>query len=149
MALMMVTAVIITTLPATEVQAAASPKFPKTIDMLIYSDNAGKSVSQGGYYSVIYPTSNGKVTQLKSSNVEVATVDKTTGTPNNTFLIMPNSPGTTKVTFKYARKKFTSTVNVINYENPFSSIKIGSRNFTKNFNASNHYSLHKQKREMM
>lgn len=42
--------------------------------------------------------------------------------------------GTTKITFKYAGKKYTSTITVKNWENPCESFKIGSKDYTSKFN---------------
>lgn len=133
---MLLFAMAITALPATEVQAEGA-KFPKKIEMKIYPKRPKSQPVKSTNYSVLWGE---KITQLKNSNKKVATVKK--GKYSWTSLdITPRSVGTTKVTFKCSGKKFTTIVNVAEYESPFKSIKIGKKDFTKNFNVSNSYCL--------
>ena len=142
MAITLLLTMVITMLPVTEVQAK-SPTFSKKIYLKCYPNRTNKNITYGTAQYIYNPTTNGKVTQLKSSNPKVATVSKLKH-DKNSIIIAPKKAGKAKITFKYAGKKFTSTVIVVEHENPFKSIKIGKKNITKYFNVSDHYAMNKQ-----
>lgn len=146
MAITLLLTMVITMLPVTEVQAK-SPTFSKKIYLKCYPNRTDKNRTYGIFQNIYNPTTNGKVTKLKSSNPEVATVGKAQYDKNG-IVITPQNAGKTKVTFKYAGKKITSTVIVTEHENPFKSIKIGKKNLTKYFNVSDHYAMNKQKKTL-
>ena len=146
MAITLLLTMVITMLPVTEVQAK-SPTFSKKIYMKCYPNRPDKNRTYGVVQNIYYPTQNGKVTQLKNSNPEIAIVSKSEYDKNG-IVITPQKAGKTKITFKYAGKKFTSTIIVVEHENPFESIKIGKKNITKYFNVSDHYAMNKQKKAL-
>lgn len=133
---MLLFAMVITLMPATKVQAKG-PVFPKKIEMKIYPKCPKSESVKSTNYFVLWGE---KITQLKNSNKKVATVKKNKYNWSSLDII-PRSVGKTKITFKCSGKKFTTIVNVSEYESPFKSIKIGKKDFTKNYNVSNYYCL--------
>lgn len=142
--ILMIFAVTITSVPAISVQAAGEIYFPETIKVRNFPKRLKSEKIQ---LKRVYIYSKGKITQLKSSDKKVATVKKEKSSFYSCIEITPKSADTTKISFKYGGKKYTSTVYVTDYENPFKSIKVGKKDLTKKFDKSNEY-VYKQKHNM-
>ena len=141
---MLLFAMVITLMPATKVQAQEM-MFPKKIEMILYPNRPKSKPVEASYFSVWH--GNGKITQLKNSNKKVVTVEKSEYSSDG-IKVTPKSAGISKITFKCSGKKFTCTIKVRKYESPFKLIKIGKKDFTKNFNVSESYQLTGRTRNM-
>lgn len=130
-------------MPSMEAQAA-SIYFEKKISFAMYPSR--KNVVTTYYRYIQNPTSKGKVSQVKSSNKSVVEVKKADHS-NSAIGFTPKKPGTAKVTFKYAGKKYTTTVTVKNWENPCKTFKLGNKDYASKFNISGRYHLNGQKKD--
>lgn len=126
--------------PMSDVQAA-SPKFKKKIEYTLYKRN----VLSCKYCYIENPTKKGKITNLKCSNKKVIEVKKMSGN-NHAIAITPKKAGKATISFKYAGKKYTSTVVIKKWENPCKTFKLGKKDYASYFEKSGTYQLHKQKK---
>lgn len=141
---MILFAMIITAVPVIPAQAEDNSEISKTVEVKLFPNRLKtEKIKPKDYYAGF---GSGKITNLKNSDKKVATVKKSK-TYRGQLEITPKSVGTTKVTYQYGGEKYSLTVNVTNYESPFKSIKIGKKNFTKNFEKSNIYTF-KQKKNL-
>ena len=78
--------------------------------------------------------------KVTSSNKSVATVKKS-GT--NLFKLMPKKAGSTKVTFTAVvdnkRVKVQGTFKVVDFQNPFTVLKVGGKGYASKVKSSNNY----------
>lgn len=84
-----------------------------------------------------------KISNVKSSNKKVATVSVTKVKPSKAggysmpgyymLNVKLKKAGTTKISFTYNGKKYSSTLKVSKYSNPIKSIKIGSKEYKSAF----------------
>ena len=84
-----------------------------------------------------------KVTKLKSTNLKVCTV-KVEGWDDYHYIdLRVEAVGKSTVSFTLTQggvsKKYKFTVEVRPWVNPFKTIKVGSKNYTKNFDDTSHY----------
>lgn len=140
-ALLLVFALAFGILPAAPAQAAA-PKIAKKLQYYMYEGFSDVTM----YVYLEYQAAKGKVSQIKNSNPSVAKV--TAGPKNGSLSITLRAEGTTKVTFKYAKKKYTTRITVTKWESPCKTFKIGSRNYAKYFEKSGQYNLNNQKKDI-
>ncbi len=121
-------------IPAGEVQAA-KPTFNKKVTLRMFK---GKKVGLNEYTYVNVPDGSGEISKVTSSNKKVVAIANVIG---NGFELKPKKTGTAKVTFQYAKKKYTISVTVKNWENPCKSFKLGDKDYAKKFNVSGRYYL--------
>lgn len=112
---------------------AANPFIQKNVSYYLYENQR----PSGGFIIVYDPLPNGKISNIKNSNPNVVKVelDEQFGAIRVNVL----KEGTSKVSFRYARKTFTQKITVVKYEDPCKSFKIGSTNYTKYFKKSRHF----------
>ena len=95
------------------------------------------------FYLVNYPYANSamidgdsdgyKVTNLKSSNTEVASIIRNQ--------INFYNPGTTTITCTYASKKYTSNIRVEKYASPFTTLKVGTKSYLSKTTSKNFWGI--------
>lgn len=139
-AVLLVFTLVLGILPTASVQAAG-PKIAKKLHYYRYEGMGDVTI----YEYLENRTTNGKVSRIKNSNPSVA---KVTAGPNGSLAVTLKSEGTTKVTFQYTKKKFTTRITVIKWESPCKTFKIGSRNYAKYFEKSGQYNLNKQEKDV-
>ena len=139
LAVFLLIALAVTMAPSTT-SHAASPKFYKNIKIWKFS-NGPKS-----YQSVFImnPINNGKITKLKNTKPSVA---KVTVGGSSYITIQAKSTGTTKTTFQYGGKKYTTKISVKKWVSPCKQFKIGNKDYAKSFTKSNRFELNKQKKD--
>ncbi len=125
--LAMALVLIFTMLPALPVKAGVAGRtMPKSQTIVLQTVKEGK-------YTFVDQTSylfKKNVTSVSSSNKKVAKVQKF----NKKYVIVtPKKVGSSKITVKCGKKKYTMKFKVINYKNPFKSLKFGTVNATKEF----------------
>lgn len=76
-----------------------------------------------------------KISAVKSSNKKVATASLMKVKGGRTYIkITMKKPGKTKITYKLAGKKKTTTLKLVKWKKPVKSFKIGSTNYASKFN---------------
>ncbi len=135
-AMMAMVTVIISCFPALQVGAAA----PQIYDTQIFMYQGEISET---YLYIQNPTKTGKITGLKNSNPKVA---KVSVYQKNQLKVRPKSKGTTKISFKYAGKKLSAKITVVNWENPCAKFKIGKKDYAEYFERTDQYILSGQKK---
>lgn len=140
MAALLVLAIAVTAIPAANVQAAA-PKVPKNCKFWFYEWKSGTSIAS---IYIQNPTAKGKITKLKNSNPSVA---KVAVGGNNYLTVEIKKAGTSKVTFTYAGKKFSTKISIKKWESPCSQFKVGKKDYAKYFKKSGQYNLNRQKKD--
>ncbi|MBO4365057.1 MAG: hypothetical protein J5804_02040 [Eggerthellaceae bacterium] len=119
--------------------AGAQPGFP-TLDDLCKKTYTlsfkGKDPMRFSYSSTKSPST--KITNAKSSNTEVATVEVNHYSDNNVYImnVTTKKAGTTKISFKLGKKNYTVKYVVKPYKNYLTSFKVGSKNFKSQFDPS-------------
>lgn len=121
---------------------AANPFIQKNVSYYLYENQR----PSGGFIIVYDPLPNGKISNIKNSNPNVVKVelDEQFGAIRVNVL----KEGTSKVSFRYARKTFTQKITVVKYEDPCKSFKIGSTNYTKYFKKSRHFNHNNRKKDI-
>lgn len=122
-------------IPVGQVQAATKPKFDKKVTLRAFK---GKNTGLEQYMYINVPNGVGQISKVTSSNKKVVTVANVMG---NGFTLKPKKKGTAKVTFQYAKKKYTISVTVKYWENPCKSFQVGNKDYAKKFNVSGRYYL--------
>lgn len=121
---------------------AATPKFEKKLEYYLYKDR----LSVTYFVRISNPVAKGKITKLTNSNPKVVSVKA-----NNRYgclEIQPKQKGISKVSFRYAGRTFSTTITVMQYENPCQQFKIASINYKKGFDKSSHFNHNNRKRDL-
>ena len=86
-----------------------------------------------------------EISKLKSTNTKVCKVDVEGTSPYRVLNITVDKPGKATVSFTLSHsgvsKKYSLKVQVRPWENPFKSLKIGSKNYTKYFDNTSRYDV--------
>ena len=127
--------------PAKKVTAPYIPK--EQITLPVYPGNS-RLGAQG--WALISKEGYGlEVKDLKNSNTKVAEVrtDMIGDNYGKLLSVTPKKAGTAKITFKLKIngkwKAYTMKIKAYNYQNPFSSLKIGGKNYTSKHNNVNFF----------
>lgn len=118
-------------IPSQEVNAASPTFYNTNIKIFLLKNTAH------GYY-VNNPTKKDKITNIKVADKKIL---KAYRDSNNKYLIWfkPKKAGTTKVTFKYGKKTFSTKVTVQKWVNPCKTLKLGNKNYASEFKNAKHY----------
>jgi len=123
--------VLVLLLLALQTAVVADPYIPEEMTIIKAADIGSQNISLDGVSKV------SDISKLKSSNKKVATVSTFTYLDMVYIGISPKNPGKSTITFnyKYGGKTYKGKVKVtvLDYENPFKSIKIGSKNYSSRF----------------
>ena len=114
--------------PAIDVEAtSAKPKFPTKMTVIYYPKNKSRN-----YVLRTIGTNSSVISNVKSSNKKVLR-----GKGGNMLGLDLRKAGKATVTFDALVSgktyKYKSVVNVVKYENPFKTLKIGSKNYASKF----------------
>ena len=125
--------------PAAEVLAlenTAAPPVEIPAKMTVYVSDDSPYVH---YDLNLMPLKQKALKNIKSSKPKVAEASKNPDNPCAILDIIPKKPGKTKITFdlKYKKKTYhyKCVVTVKKYENPFKSLKIGTKDLKKTLDA--------------
>ncbi|MDO4805774.1 MAG: hypothetical protein Q4A07_00860 [Coriobacteriales bacterium] len=99
----------------------------------------------GEPYEIWYMT-NKSVKNPKSSNIKVAGMGLQDWGSVKYLVVVPHKAGTTKLSFTYNGKKYTTTYTVRNWTNPVKKFTIGKTNVTSKFNKAATYTYSTDKR---
>lgn len=119
---------------------AASIQFDKKVFLTLYKNKKDIDTSA---YCVIRNVPSGKtISKVKSSKKKVIAAKQETGL--NMIKLIPKKPGTAKITFQYAKKKYTITATAAYWKNPCKSFKIGDTDYSHNFKVSGRYCVNRK-----
>ena len=126
-----VCALLVLLLIGLQIGALADPYIPETMTIVKAPDIGSRNISLDGV------TSESDISKLKSSNKKVVSLSTFTYGDEVYIAIAPKKAGTTTVTFEYEyggkTNKGKVKVTVLKYENPFKSLKIGSKDYASMF----------------
>lgn len=123
--------------PSTVAHAAA-PFVTKNVKIWLHHNKKPNTVR----FTIKNPVKNGKITNIKSSKPSVAKASA----GKDCLVVKLKSTGKTKITFKYAKKKLSTTITVAKWVSPCKEFKIGKKDYAKNFQKSGWYNLYNQKK---
>ncbi len=119
---------------------AASIQFDKKVFLILYKNR--KDIDTSEYCNILNVPSGKKISKVKSSKKKVIVAKKD---PNlNVIKLTPKKPGTAKITFQYAKKKYTITATAAYWKNPCKSFKIGDTDYSRNFRVSGRYCVNRK-----
>lgn len=139
---------LISMIPTSKVYAAA-PKIDKSYRVWLYENPINPNNITESYMEIWMKnwTKNGKITKIKNVNPLVADVTKKYCGPSS-FEVKAKAEGTTKVTFRYAGKKYSTKIIVKKWENPCQMFKIGNVDYTSRFDISDAYCWGNRKKDI-
>lgn len=118
---------------------AASIKFDKKAFLILYKNKKDIDTSD---YCVINNVPIGKtISKVKSSKKKIIAAELS---GNCMIHLTPKKPGTAKITFQYAKKKYTITATAAYWKNPCKSFKIGDTDYSRNFKVSGRYCVNRK-----
>lgn len=132
--LLLSAALLFAMVPAAKIQAAPSKYFADNITIFRYSKLPAEDSKVG--YLVDNMPSNGKITNVKSSNKKALTVtyEYIKESHAHVMWLQPKNPGKSTMSFNVksgkTTKKVTCKVTVEKYSCNLSSLKLGSKNYT-------------------
>lgn len=135
--------ILATSLVPTQTAHAASIKFDKKVYLTLYRTKQKVDTSEFCY---IQNLPSGKtISKVKSSKKKVVAAKQTS---TNEIKLTPKKPGTAKVTFQYAKKKYTITATAAYWKNPCKSFKIGDTEYSSNFKISGRYCVNRKTEDL-
>lgn len=134
-------------IPTSKVHAAA-PKINKSYKVWLYENPVHPYSDTPVRYHIIMQNQkrNGKITKIKNENPNVADVSRYAYS-GSWLSVNAKAEGTTKVTFRYAGKKYSTKIIVKKWENPCQEFKIGNADYANCFNVSDAYCLGNRKKK--
>lgn len=102
----------------------------------------------GEPYEIWYMT-NKSVKNPKSSNIKVAGMGLRDWGSVKYLVVVPHKAGTTKLSFTYNGKKYTTTYTVMDWKNPVKKFTIGKTNIASKFKQSSSFAYNSSKRTFL
>ena len=128
---------------------AAAPKIDKSYRVWLYENpiDPGFGEERENQIMVQNWTKNGKITKIKNGNPSIADV-RTTSYNSPWLCVKAKAEGTTKVTFRYAGKKYSTKLIVKKWESPCEEFKIGNVDYADRFDKSDAYCWGNRKKDI-
>lgn len=134
--------ILATSLAPTQKAHAASITFEKKVFLTLYKTKKKVDASK---FCNIQIESGKKISKVKSSKKKVIAAEQISDTM---IKLIPKKPGTAKITFQYAKKKYTITATAAYWKNPCKSFKIGDTDYSRNFKTSGRYCVNRKSEDL-